>query len=208
MRRLFGGTIIALGCICTGSSSSGSSSSNGLNGGSNYPGRPARGRSKSQTSQASRFNSGLSRGGGGSLSASSSSSLPSDDLLDFLDLDETTTANSYDASFFDDGNYGLDDSDGHESESMGDSDMGGGYELDDDVSEEEDFGQGSEKGALYDAYNLLHSLAQVCYFGLYLQISIWITSLTPSFKTGLSKAIRCTSSSCRWPPIFGQISSN
>ena len=157
MRRLFGGTIIALGCICTGSSSS--SGGNGLNGGSKYPGRPARGRSKSQTSQASRFNSGLSRGGG-----ESSSSLPSDDLLDFLDgdIESTTTGNSYDASFFDDGNYGLDvDSDGHASESLGDSDMGGGYELDDDVSEEEDFGQGSEKGALYDAYNLLHSLAQV-----------------------------------------------
>lgn len=37
--------------------------------------------------------------------------------------------------------------------------MAGGPDSDSDV--EEEYGQGTEKGALYDAYNLLHTLAQV-----------------------------------------------
>jgi|SaaInl74LU_5_DNA_1037368.scaffolds.fasta_scaffold09307_3 hypothetical protein len=123
--------------------------------------------------------------GGGRGSASSGSSRSRSTLDDeFLDLDD-------DANFlFDDDNdvgYGLDgqdDLDYPEDDLDGidfsegdedDYDQGGNNGLLDDYAEDDGEGQqtsSTEKGALYDAYNLLHSLAQVS-----LILSLYIFSI-------------------------------
>jgi hypothetical protein len=121
-----------------------------------------------------------SRGGGNRGSSTSSASSRSRSTFDdeFLDLDDDTSNFLFDDDN-DIGGYGLDgqdDLDYPEDDDMDGIDFSEGEEDDfdrggtgllDDYAEDDGDGQQSsstEKGALYDAYNLLHSLAQVSFF--------------------------------------------
>ena len=97
---------------------------------------------------------------GGTSSSSSNNNIIDDDRYDEFDYSEG------DELFdplppYDDGlGGGIEDSNnnkdglGETTSLMGSSGLGG---------DSDEYGQGSEKGALYDAYNLLHSLAQVSF---------------------------------------------
>jgi len=97
---------------------------------------------------------------GGTSSSSSNTNIIDDDRYDEFDYSEG------DELFdplppYDDGLVGgveannfVEDGLGETTSLMGSSGLGG---------DSDEYGQGSEKGALYDAYNLLHSLAQVSF---------------------------------------------
>jgi len=101
---------------------------------------------------------------GGTSSSSSNNNIIDDDRYDEFDYSEG------DELFdplppYDDGLAGgveannfVEDGLGETTSLMGSGGLGG---------DSDEYGQGSEKGALYDAYNLLHSLAQVSCVGLF-----------------------------------------
>ena len=97
----------------------------------------------------------------GSLGGSNSNNNRDIDMLD--DLDDFDYDDEGDDLFDPLPPFGDEDQQDNNDDGMGDNGlMGGGGD--------DEYGQGSEKGALYDAYNLVHSLAQVSTMagGLYL----------------------------------------
>ena len=101
-------------------------------------------------------------GGTSSSSSSSNTNIIDDDRYDEFDYSEGDELFDplppYDDGLV--GSGGVEDNNnnkdglGETTSLMGSSGLGG---------DSDEYGQGSEKGALYDAYNLLHSLAQVSY---------------------------------------------
>ena len=66
---------------------------------------------------------------------------------------------------------------------MGSSGLGG---------DSDEYGQGSEKGALYDAYNLLHSLAQVSCVGLFnIDVSRMVTCKLSLRMVYVKRGVEC-----------------
>mmetsp|Transcript_16516 Transcript_16516/g.34705 ORF Transcript_16516/g.34705 Transcript_16516/m.34705 type:complete len:953 (-) Transcript_16516:256-3114(-) len=154
LHLLFGGTI-ALGLCCGESvAERGAPSSNNRQ----APQTPQRGGRSSSSLSSTSFSSFSNSNKNSPSRRSPLNDLASDDFLDLYDDGE---GNDFgDASFlFEDDGFALDDdSDVGQDETSGSFREAGDY-LRDDESDDE-YGQGSEKGALYDAYNLLHSLAQ------------------------------------------------
>ena len=104
----------------------------------------------------------------GGASSSSSNNIIDDDRYDEFDYSEGDELFDplppYDDGLgggVEDNNF-VEDGLGETTSLMGSGGLGG---------DSDEYGQGSEKGALYDAYNLLHSLAQVSFVGLFIDVS-------------------------------------
>jgi len=103
---------------------------------------------------------------GGTSSSSSNTNIIDDDRYDEFDYSEGDELFDplppYDDGLAGSGgvedNNNIKDGLGETTSLMGSGGLGG---------DSDEYGQGSEKGALYDAYNLLHSLAQVSCVGLF-----------------------------------------